>query len=121
MLLFTDPADAGFGRGGVWPEGGGWANETCIQRGSVLTREQPGDVLTPFEPALADAVRIPIEEAGLFTVPVQPVGYAAAMEILRRMTGRETASLAGGERWQGGLDLPYRVEGGADLRLRLAV
>ncbi|MGA1044996.1 MAG: M28 family peptidase, partial [Phycisphaerales bacterium] len=121
VLLFTDPADAGFVRGKVWPEGGGWANETCIQRGSVLTREQPGDVLTPFEPAFADAPRIPVEEAGLFTVPVQPIGYAAANEILRRMSGREVASLPGGERWQGGLDLPYRVEGGESLRLRLAV
>lgn len=121
VLLFTDPGDAGFGRGKVWPEGGGWANETCIERGSVLTREQPGDVLTPFEPAWAEAPRLPIEDAGLFTVPVQPIGYAAAREILRRMTGREVATLAGGEPWQGGLDLAYRVEGGADLRLRLAV
>lgn len=121
VLLFTDPADAGFGRGKVWPDGGGWANETCIQRGSVLTREQPGDVLTPFEPALAEASRQAIEDAGLFTVPVQPIGYAAAREILRRMTGREVATLEGGERWQGGLDLPYRVEGGEALRLRLAV
>lgn len=121
VILYTDPADAGFVRGKVWPDGGGWANETSIQRGSVLTREQPGDVLTPFEPAFAEAARIPIEDAGLFTVPVQPIGYAAASEILRRMTGREVASLPGGERWQGGLDLPYRVEGGEGLRLRLAV
>jgi N-acetylated-alpha-linked acidic dipeptidase len=120
-LLYTDPADSGTGRGEVWPDGGGWANEYCIQRGSVLTRSQPGDALTPFEPALPGANRRPIEEAGLFEIPVQPIGYAAAGAIMRRMTGREVSSLPGGTDWQGGIGVPYRVEGGPDLRLRMKV
>ncbi len=33
LVIFTDPADTGSGQGGVWPESGGWANDTCIQRG----------------------------------------------------------------------------------------
>ena len=120
VVLFTDPADAGHRRGEVWPEGG-WANASQIERGSVLTLPQPGDPLTPFEAALADAPRLGESDAGLFEVPVQPIGYAAAEEILRRMQGREAASLEGGEAWQGGIGTPYRVEGGPDLRLRMKV
>ncbi len=121
VIIYTDPADSGETRGSVWPQGGGWANDACIQRGSVLVLAQPGDPLTPFEPALADAKRLEVDDAGLFTIPVQPIGYAAAREIMRRMNGREVASLPDGKPWVGGLELPYRVEGGEDLRIRLAV
>lgn len=120
LVLFIDPADSGDAKGPTWPEGG-WANETCIQRGSVLTLRQPGDALTPFVPALPDAERLAIEDVGLFSIPVQPIGYAAAREILSRMQGPEASSLPGGASWQGGLPFPYRVTGGPDLRLRLEV
>ncbi|MGA1401471.1 MAG: M28 family peptidase, partial [Phycisphaerales bacterium] len=87
-------------------------------RGSVLTREQPGDVLTPFEPAFADATRRPIEDAGLFTVPVQPIGYAAANEIVRRMEGTPVPADSG---WKGGIPFEYRLAGGDALQVRVKV
>ncbi|MEM9559782.1 MAG: PA domain-containing protein, partial [Planctomycetota bacterium] len=56
LLMYTDPGDAGWGRGLSWPEGG-WANETHIQRGSLKTAPYPGDVLTPFEPSVEGVAR----------------------------------------------------------------
>ena len=115
LLMYLDPGDYGDGRGPTWPNGG-WANETCIQRGSILTMPYKGDPLTPFEPAIEGTKRLPIEEVELPEIPVQPIGYAAAERIMGRMTG----SLVEDESWIGGMNAPYRIEGG-DLKLRLEV
>jgi N-acetylated-alpha-linked acidic dipeptidase len=118
VIMFNDP---GFSREGAYPEGPMMNGET-IQRGSVLTLPWTGDPLTPFEPALPtdgsrgrverlDPVDVPLHE-----IPVLPLGYLAAEEILSRMTGPEAP---GG--WQGGLELPYRLTGGEGLRVRVRV
>lgn len=113
LIIFTDPADSGKGPG--YPEGV-WANGSTIQRGSILTNEHRGDPLTPGWASVRGAKRIEVEDAGLPTIPVQPIGWDAAREILSRMTGQSAP-----EGWKGGLDLPYRVEGGDDLRVRVKV
>jgi N-acetylated-alpha-linked acidic dipeptidase len=115
LVIFTDPADSGWGRGLPYPEGG-YANETHIQRGSIKTLPYYGDPLTPFVEATENAERLDPSEVGLPTIPVQPVPWKAAQQILERMTGAE---VPGG--WQGGLPMRYRLTGGADLRLRVAV
>ncbi|MCH2162348.1 MAG: M28 family peptidase [Phycisphaerales bacterium] len=115
LLMYLDPADYGDGRGPTWPTGG-WANETCIQRGSILTLPYKGDPLTPFQPAVPGVERLPIEEVGLPEIPVQPIGYAAAERIMRKMTGQTVPD----EDWVGGIDVPYRLDGG-ELKLRLVV
>lgn len=117
VLLYTDPADGGAVRGAVWP-GGGWANDLCIQRGSVLTLDQPGDPLTPFVPATRDAQRLDPDQIDLPRIPVQPIGYAAATEIFTRMKGAEIART---DPWSGGIPVPYRFAGGPALELRLVV
>ncbi|MEM1204056.1 MAG: M28 family peptidase [Acidobacteriota bacterium] len=118
LVIFTDPGDSGYARGDTYPAGG-WANGSYIQRGSILTLPYPGDPLTPFEPAHADAERLDPAKVALPEIPVQPIGWGAAFEILRRMDGEPLPEdLRAG--WQGGLPLPYRLGGGA-LRLRLAV
>lgn len=117
LLMYIDPADSGSGRGAVWPEGGGWANDTCIQRGSLLTLAWPGDPLTPGAAATRDAVRLEVDEVALPRIPVQPIGYAAASQILSRMRGREVPDAA----WRGGLPAPYRLEGGPGLSVRVSV
>ena len=117
VLIFTDPADSGTGKGPVWPEGG-WANETCIQRGSVLVGDQPGDPTTPMRPSVEGVRRRSLEESGLPRIPVQPIGYAAASEIVRRMTGAPVPKDAG---WTGGIPFEYRLEGGDALRVRVKV
>jgi N-acetylated-alpha-linked acidic dipeptidase len=117
LLIYTDPADSGPVKGPVWPEGG-WANETCIQRGSVLADDQPGDPTTPMRPSVDGTARRALEGTGIPRIPVQPIGYAAATEIMRRMTGAEVPKDAG---WSGGIPFPYRLEGGDALRVRVKV
>ncbi|MCH1572217.1 MAG: M20/M25/M40 family metallo-hydrolase [Longimicrobiales bacterium] len=96
-------------------------NGEIIQRGSVLTLNWTGDPLTPFVPALpldgpVQVERLDPDEVGLHTIPVLPIGYNAASEILSRMGGE-----AGPEEWQGGLDLRYRLTGGPELTVRVRV
>ena len=110
------PVNSGYVRGLMWPEGT-WANPSKIQRGSILTLPWQGDPLTPFVEATEDAERLDISEAPLPEIPVQPVGWEAAQQILGRMTGRPVED----RDWQGGLPFTYRLEGGADLRVRVEV
>ena len=119
VIIYTDPADTGFMRGMPYPEGG-WANDTSIQRGSIMTKPYPGDPLTPFIEATETAPRLEHEDVELPTIPVQPIGWDAAHRIMRHMTGAglPTELVRG---WQGALPLAYRIEGGADLRVRVLV
>ena len=116
VLMYLDPGDYGFKKGPTWPDGG-WANSTCIQRGSVLVLPYKGDPLTPFVEATPDAERLDPDHVGMPWIPVQPIGYAAASRILGRMNGRVVED----ESWQGGLPFPYRLEGGTGARVRLMV
>lgn len=116
LLIYTDPGDSGFAKGPTWPDGG-WANDTCIQRGSIVTLAWPGDPLTPGVEATRDATRLDVASVALPTIPVQPIGYAAAERIVARMKGAEVTD----DTWKGGLKQPYRLEGGPDLLLRLVV
>ncbi len=117
VIMFNDaPAE----EVDAYPEGP-MLNGDIIQRGSVLTLPWTGDPLTPFVPALPvdgdrQVERLDPDEVGLHTIPVLPLGYNAAAEILSRMTGE-----AAPEDWQGGLDLTYRIIGGEDLTVRVRV
>ena len=121
LIIFVDPGDSGYAKGLVYPEGPHY-NESDIQRGSVLTIDWTGDPLTPFEPALPidgkkKIVRKkPEEVAGLLNIPVLPLPYGSAKEILALMKGKPVP--AG---WQGGLPYTYRLEGGPELKVRVNV
>lgn len=119
LIIYTDPDDGGYRQGLPYPEGG-WANETYIQRGSIDALDYPGDPLTPGEPATQDAKRLDPNSLALPHIPVQPIGYGAAREILSRMKGtplpRELVKT-----WQGGLPFHYRYTGGPDLKVHLMV
>ena len=117
LIIYTDPADTGVNKGKVWPAGG-WANDTCVQRGSILASDQPGDPTTPFNPSDPTAARCDTEAIGLPKIPVQPIGYAAAAEIVRRMQGEPVAADSG---WKGGLPFEYRITGGDALQVRVKV
>jgi N-acetylated-alpha-linked acidic dipeptidase len=118
LLMYTDPADGGYTEGLPYPEGR-YLSESMVQRGSILT-PLGGDPLTPGEPALppdaADVDRLDPSEADLPEIPVTPLPYGSAAEILRRMGGDAVP-----DGWQGGLPFAYRVTGGSDLTVRLAV
>jgi len=115
VVLYSDPEDSGYVRGLMYPEGG-YANSSYIQRGSIKVLPYAGDPLTPFVPATRQGERLDPSEVALPTIPVQPIGWGAALEILSRMRGPVVP-----EEWQGALPLNYRLTGGTDLRLRLAV
>jgi len=121
LLIYTDPRDSGYGRGLVYPEGINY-NESAIQRGSLLTENFTGDPLTPFEPALPrdgkkKVKRLDPSETTLHTIPVNPLPYGSAKEIMELMKGDKAVPNA----WQGGLPFPYRLEGGKDLKVRVMV
>jgi N-acetylated-alpha-linked acidic dipeptidase len=120
LIIYTDPADAGYMKGLVYPQGV-FYNESSIQRGSLLTLDFTGDALTPFEPALPldgakKIKRLKPEEVSLHTIPVTSLPYGSVKEIFARMTGKPVP--AG---WQGGLPYTYRLTGGADLKVNLNV
>lgn len=115
VIIYTDPADGGYAKGPTYPEGG-YANSTCIERGSIVTMKHTGDPLTPFVEATKDAPRLDPAQADLPRIPVQPLGWGAVGEILHRMTGEPAP-----EEWRGALRSPYRLTGGSALRIRLYV
>ena len=119
LIMYTDPADGGYMSGLTYPEGP-FVNESGIQRGSVLT-PLGGDPLTPHGPALPldhpdTPERLDPSETSLLTIPVTPLSYGSAVEILQRMDGEAVPS-----GWQGGLPFTYRVTGGEGLTVRLRV
>ncbi len=115
LIIYTDPADSGFVRGKMYPEGG-YANPTSIQRGSILTLDYAGDPLTPFVAATRGAPRVDPDDVALPRIPVQPVGWAAAEQILSRMEGPRAP-----RDWQGGLSFTYRITGRDGVTVRLMV
>lgn len=129
LIIYTDPADSGYTKGPVYadessgagaagPAGavGGWASDCCIQRGSIVTLGYQGDPLTPGAFAAEHATRLDIDSVALPRIPVQPMGYGAAQEILKRMTGAPVP-----DDWKGGLPFEYRLTGGDALRVRMMV
>jgi len=125
LLMYLDPERNGYVRGRMWPVGG-YAHPSSIQRGSILTLPYPGDPLTPFVPAVEAAERLDPEAVAFPQIPVQPVGWEAAQQILSRLQGPPVP-----EAWQGALPFNYRLgaaaqeedTAGADpgVRVRLAV
>lgn len=115
LLIYLDPGDSGYVKGEVYPVGG-WQTDRCIQRGSIVTLPYSGDPLTPFIEATEDAPRLDPEEVALPKIPVQPIGWGAAKQIIVRMVGEEAP-----EEWRGGLPMSYPLTGGPELRVRVNV
>lgn len=120
LIIYSDPEDVGYMRGLTYPEGT-YFSESTIQRGSLLTLDYTGDPLTPFEPALPldgpeKVDRLDPEEVDFHTIPVTPLPYGSAKEILSRMSGDPVPVS-----WQGGLPFTYRLNGGSELKVRLKV
>jgi N-acetylated-alpha-linked acidic dipeptidase len=112
LVIYSDPADDGFVRGDVYPEGP-MRNEHGVQRGSVYNGD--GDPSTPGYPSKEDARRIPEREMGLPRIPVIPVSYANATELLRGVRGTAVP-----QPWQGGLPFRYHL-GPGPVVARIAV
>ncbi|MFW6040125.1 MAG: M20/M25/M40 family metallo-hydrolase [Gemmatimonadota bacterium] len=113
LLLYSDPAADGFARGAVLPDGP-YRPPRGVQRGSVLNAD--GDPSTPGRPSRPGAERVPESEMkGVARIPVLPIGYGAAEDLLRALEGPPPP-----EDWRGALDVGYRPGPGPSA-VRMAV
>jgi N-acetylated-alpha-linked acidic dipeptidase len=116
ILIYSDPAEDGFIRGTVFPDGP-WGPESHIQRGAITYDFiVPGDPLTPGWPSLPGAPRVPLPEArSLPRIAGLPLSWKDAKPLLENMDGPVAP-----QDWQGGLPIEYRL-GGGRVRVRLKV
>lgn len=112
LLIYSDPQDDGYVQGDVYPEGP-WRPAQGIQRGGVMNGA--GDPSTPGYPSKAGAPRIPVGDMPVPHIPVVPIGYGNAAELLSLVRG--TAVPRG---WQGGLPFRYHI-GPGPTRARVRV
>ncbi len=113
LVLYSDPADDGYRAGDVYP-GGPMRPGFGVQRGSLLNAF--GDPSTPGWPSVPGAPRVPEEEmSGIARIPVVPISYEAAAELLADLDGPSAPP-----GWMGALPFPYRL-GPGPVRARLAI
>lgn len=112
LLIYSDPQDDGYVRGDVYPAGP-MRPPQGIQRGSVFNGA--GDPTTPGTPSRRGAARIPLADAGVSRIPVAPLSYGNAAELLRGVRGTRIP-----QSWQGGLPFRYHV-GPGPVVARVAV
>ena len=101
LLIYSDPQDDGFVRGDVYPEGPMRPSQG-IQRGSVMNMD--GDPSTPGYPSVAGAKRIPVSQMEVPHIPVVPISYGNAAELLRDVRGTAIP-----QSWQGGMSFRYHI------------
>jgi len=112
LIIYSDPADDGYVRGDVYPAGP-MRPSHGIQRGSVMNPN--GDPSTPGYPSTTNAKRIALADMDIPHIPVLPVSYGNAAELLRGLTGKSIP-----QPWQGGLPFRYHV-GPGPVQARIAV
>ncbi|HMD36586.1 MAG TPA: transferrin receptor-like dimerization domain-containing protein [Vicinamibacterales bacterium] len=115
-IIYSDPHEDGYFQGDVYPDGP-WRGWGMIQRGSVMDMPRyPGDPSTPDRPSKPGVERIPTDRIPTFSpIPVQPMSYRDASQILRRLKGAVTP----GE-WRGSLPMTYHAgPGPAKVHMRL--
>ena len=114
-IIYSDPADDGYMQGDVYPKGP-WRPVASGQRGSVqYLFDYPGDPLTPGKPAIEGVARLKPEEAtDLTRIPVTPIAYDVAKQIIAPLKGPVRPS-----GFQGGLPFAYHVGGTDDVKVRL--
>ena len=115
VLIFSDPADDGYMRGDIYPEGP-MRPPSSLQRGSVqFLSLQPGDPSTPGgPPSTASARRITRDQMqNVPKIPSLPISYREAEKLLRHLGGMRVPS-----DWQGGLPFSYHIgPGGAFVEM----
>jgi N-acetylated-alpha-linked acidic dipeptidase len=112
LLIYSDPQDDGFVQGDVYPEGP-MRNPAGVQRGSILNID--GDPSTPGYGSKPGVPRLTVDQMEISRIPVVPIGYGNAGELLKFVRG---ASIPRG--WQGGLAFRYHA-GPGPVKARIAV
>jgi len=116
MLVYSDPAEDGFKKGAVFPDGP-WGPESHIQRGAITYDFMvPGDPLTPGWASVPGAKRIPLEQAvSVPKIMALPLSWHDAKPILENLGG----PLAPAD-WQGALPMQYHL-GGDQAKVHLKI
>lgn len=112
LLIYSDPQGDGYVRGDVYPDGP-MRNRDGVQRGSVFNGA--GDPATPGYASTATAPRLTTERMELPRIPVVPISYGNAAELLSGLRGRDVP-----DAWQGGLAFRYHI-GPGPVRARVQV
>ena len=112
LLIYSDPQEDGFVVGDVYPDGP-MRNSAGVQRGSILNVD--GDPSTPGYGSKPGAPRLEPRQMEIPHIPVVPIGYGNAGELLKYVRG---ANVPRG--WQGGLPFRYHV-GPGPVRARVSV
>src|SRR6266478_7461668 len=121
MLVYSDPAEDGFKKGAVFPDGP-WGPESHIQRGAITYDFMvPGYPLTPGWASVPGAKRIPIEEAvSIPKIMALPLSWHDAKPLLAQMDGPVAPTDWQGQDWQGGLPIKYHL-GGNRVRVHVKI
>jgi N-acetylated-alpha-linked acidic dipeptidase len=116
MIVYSDPAEDGYKRGRVFPDGP-WGPDSHVQRGGIAYDYIiPGDPLTPGWASVPGAPRIAVADAvSVPKVIAVAMSHRDAKPILAALGGPPAP-----KEWQGGLALEYRL-GGADAVVHLNV
>src|SRR4051812_1920807 len=112
LIIYSDPKDDGFVVGDVFPDGP-MRPPSGVQRGSVFNAD--GDPTTPGYGSVAGVPRVPESAMPIPHIPVVPMGYGNAAELLKYLRGHDVPS-----GWQGGLPFHYHV-GVGPVRARVTV
>ena len=112
LLIYSDPQDDGYVRGDVYPDGP-MRNRDGVQRGSVMNGA--GDPATPGYPSTGNVPRLSVERMDIPRIPVVPISYGNAAELLQELHGGDIP-----QTWQGGLPFRYHV-GPGPVRARVRV
>jgi N-acetylated-alpha-linked acidic dipeptidase len=112
LLIYSDPQDDGYVRGDVYPNGP-MRNRNGVQRGSVMNVD--GDPATPGYASKPGAPRLPESRMEIPRIPVIPVSYGNASQLLEGLRGHDIP-----QSWQGGLPFRYHV-GPGPVRARVKV
>ena len=116
-LIFSDPAEDGYGAGDAYPLGG-FRPSQGAQRGSVVDMPvYSGDPLTPGVGATKDAKRLDRSQLEVLTkIPVLPISARDAQPMLENLGGPVVPAA-----WRGALPVAYHFgPGPAKVRLKLA-
>ncbi|MEN9381606.1 MAG: hypothetical protein RI940_487 [Bacteroidota bacterium] len=104
-LIYSDPADDGYGAGDAYPVGA-FKNDQTVQRGSIMDMViYPGDPTTPNGASIEGATRVDHNDAkNLLKIPVLPISYGDAAPLLKDMDGPVAP-----RNWGGGLPFTYHI------------
>ncbi len=116
MLVYSDPAEDGYTKGKVFPEGP-WGPASHVQRGGIAYDYiVPGDPLTPGWASTPGAHRIPVEEAvSVPKIMAVALSYRDMQPILEKLGGPMAP-----QPWKGALPIEYHL-GGEVAKLHVKV